>query len=475
MRTVRTLLTGLIALAFAVLVVSCGGSGGGSTAGGAATVSKGAIESFGSVTVNGVKFRVAGATLHLRDDKIDKVLQNETEIQNSLEKGMVITVKGKLDDNGLTGAASEIEFRDTLTGRIDDKGADFIKVMGQTIFLDDNAKPLLATLAINDNVRISGLADDKGGLRATHAKRLDDQAEFEVKGFVAGFNGGTTMTLLLSPTATSGLTVDLSSAVLPAIGIKDGDFVEVKSAVSPSNSVISATRVELEDEIKAGENDEFEVEGFVANLAGSTFMIGDMQVSFNSDTRFVNGAASDLVAGAKVEAEGLIVNSILVAEKIAFKDNIRIRAQVTAIDADAATLTILGITVSVPGSTEIRENGNAVALAALTGRFVDLRGRVGADGLNIIASRIDPRNNDPGEAMLRGPVSSSSEAGNTLTIAGILINTAGAEFKGSGESHSIISSTQFFASLTPNITVVKALWKPFTSTTAPAKEVELES
>lgn len=475
MRTVRTVLTGLIALAFAVLVVSCGGSGGGSTAGGTTTVSKGAIESFGSVVVNGIEFRVAGAKLHLRDDKIDKVLQNEAEIQNNLEKGMVITVKGKLDDNGLTGAATEIEFRDVLIGRIDDKGVDFIKVMGQTIFLDDNVKPLLATLAINDNVRISGLADDKGGLRATHVKRLDDQAEFEVKGFVSGFNGGTTMTLLLSPTATTGLSINLAGAALPAAGIKNGDFVEVKSAISPADGVINATRVELEDEIKAEENDEFEVEGFVANLAGSTFMVGDMQVSFNSATRFVNGAATDLVAGAKVEAEGLIVNGILMAEKIAFKDNLRVRAQVTAVDTDASTLTILGITVSVPGSAEIRENGNAVALAALTGRFVDLRGRVGADGLNIIASRIDPRNNDPGEAMLRGPVSASSETNNTLTIAGILVNTAGAEFKGSGESHSIISATQFFASLTPNVTVVKVLWKPFTSTTAPAKEVELES
>jgi hypothetical protein len=204
-------------------------------------------------------------------------------------------------------------------------------------------------------------------------------------------------------------------------------------------------------------------------------MVGDMQVSFNSDTRFVNGAASDLVAGAKVEAEGLIVNGILVAEKIAFKDNLRMRALVTSVDSDASTLTILGITVSVPGSVDIRENGNAVTLAALTGRFVDLRGRVGADGLNIIASRIDPRNNDPGEAMLRGPVSASSEADNTLVIAGILINTAGTEFKGSGESHSIIAATQFFASITPNVTVVKVLWKPFTSTTVPAKEVELES
>lgn len=470
MKSIRTATAGLIALAFAALLGSCGGSGSGTAAGNGTTVSKGAIERFGSVVINGVEFRVAGATLHLRDDNVNKVLQSEAEIRNNLETGMVVTVRGRVDDSGLTGTATEIEFRDALIGRIDDKGADFIKVMGQTIFLDDSTRPLLATLAVNDIVRISGLADDKGGLRATHVKRLDNAAEFEVKGFVSGFSGGT-MTLLLSPTATSGLTVDLSNATLPAAGIRDGDFVEVKSAVSPADGVISATRIELEDELKAQENENAELEGFVANLSGSGFVIGGMQVAFTDATRFVNGVASDLSAGMKVEAEGVIANGILMATKIVFKDNLRIRAQVTAVDTGASTLTILGITVGVPGSAEIREDGNTVPLAALIGRFVDLRGRTGADGLGVAASRIQVRNNDPGEAILRGPVSAASAADNTLTIAGILVNAAGAEFKG---EEAIITQAQFFAAITPNATVVKVLWRPFVSTAAPAKEVELE-
>jgi len=479
MRTLSRAVTGLIALAFAALGASCGGSGGGSTTGGTAagtaTVSKGAIESFGSVVVNGVEFRVAGATLHLRDDNIDKVLLNETELQNNLEKGMVITVRGKLDDNGLTGAATEIEFRDALIGRIDDKGVDFIKVMGQTILVDDNIKPLLATLAINDVVRISGLADDKGGLRATHVKHLDNLAEFEVKGFVSAYSGGSTMTLLLSPTATTGLTINLSGAVLPAGGIKNGDFVEVKSAVSPADGVITATRIKLEDEIKALEHEQVEVEGFVANLVDSSFMIGATQVAFGSTTIFRNGVAADLSAGMKVEVEGNILNGILVARKITFKDNLRIRAEVTAVDSAGTSLTILGVNVIVPTNLEIRENGNALATAALAGRFVDLRGRVGADGLGITATRIDVRNSNSGDATLRGPVSAASAAGNTLTIAGITVNTAGAAFSGNDSANSAITPAQFFASLVPNLTVVKVRWAPFTSTTAPAKEIELEN
>ena len=475
MKSVRTALIGLIALAFAALVASCGGSGGGSTAGGTATVSKGTIERFGSMAVNGVEFRVAGATLHLRDDNIDKVLQNEAEIQNNLEKGMVVTVKGRLDNNGLTGAATEIEFRDALIGRIDDKGADFIKVMGQTIVLNDNAKLQLAGLAINDNVRISGLADDRGGLRATHLKRLDNVAEFEVKGFVSGFTGGTTMTLLLSPTAPTGLSINLAGAVLPAEGIKDGDFVEVKSATSPADGVITATRIKLEDELKAAENENAEFEGFVANLSGSSFMIGATQVTFNTNTRFISGVAADLANGAKVEAEGLIVNGILMAKKIAFKDNLRISALVTAVEPSGSNLTILGKNVTLPSMLDIRESGNILAPAALVGRFVDLRGRLGADGVGITATRIDVKNNDPGEAILRAPVSAASAVDNTLTIAGILVNTTGSEFKGNDAPHSVIAAAQFFNSIVPNVTAVRVSWRPFTTTAAPASEVELEN
>jgi hypothetical protein len=475
----RRALVGLIALTFAALGSSCGSSGGGTTASGTAngavTVSKGAIERFGSVVVNGVEFKVAGATLHLRDDKTDKVLQNEAEIQNNLDLGMVITVKGKVDANGLTGAATEIEFRDALIGRIDDKGVDFIKVMGQPIVLDDSIKAQLASLNVNDIVRISALADDKGGLRATNVKRLDNQGEFEVKGFVSAFSGGTTMTLLLSPTATTGLSIDLSAAALPAGGIKNGDFVEVKSAVSPANGAIIATRVELEDEIKALENEEAEFEGFVANLSATGFMIGTTQVAFDSATVFKNGVAADLAAGTKVEVEGNILNGILMARKISFKDNLRINAKVTAVNSAGTSLTILGKAVTLPSNLDLRENGNALAPAALAGRFVDLRGRVGAGGLNITATRIDVKNNDPGDAMLRGPVSAATASDNKLTIAGITVNTAGADFKGSDDMHGIITAAQFFAAIVPDVTVVRVRWNPFTSITAPAKELELES
>src|SRR6185369_13301432 len=104
-----------------------------------------------------------------------------------------------------------------------------------------------------------------------------------------------------------------TGATLPAGGIKNGDFVEVKSAVSPADGVLTATRIKLEDELKAAENENAEFEGFVANLSGSTFMIGNTQVAITSATIFRNGVAADLTAGMKVEVEGVIANGILMA------------------------------------------------------------------------------------------------------------------------------------------------------------------
>src|SRR6185369_1907888 len=110
-------------------------------------VSKGVIDKFGSIFVNGIEFKTDGATLHLRDDKTDKVLESEAQVQDFLKKGMVVTVKGLVSKTGLTGTAQEVEFRNTMQARIDDNGVDLtnntITVLGQKIVVDDNIRSLL--------------------------------------------------------------------------------------------------------------------------------------------------------------------------------------------------------------------------------------------------------------------------------------------------------------------------------------------
>ncbi len=132
MRIVQRTVMAACALLTLAFVAACGGGGGGSAPAATTTVNKGVIEKFGSIFVNGVEIKTVGARLHLPDDlnKPEVELQNEVEIQNHLRTGMLVTVKDVVDNNGLHKAA-EIEFHDNLEGLVDDKGVDFIMVMGQ--------------------------------------------------------------------------------------------------------------------------------------------------------------------------------------------------------------------------------------------------------------------------------------------------------------------------------------------------------
>jgi len=327
----QALVLAAVGLITSLSLAACGGSGSGSGDGtGAATttVSKGVIDTFGSIKVNGVKFKTVGATLHLRDDATpDRVLQTETEIGNLLKLGMVVTVKGRVDDDGVNGTATEIEFRDTLKGRIETKIDDRLTIMGQTVFADDS----LGTFNVGEDVQVSGLIDDKGGLRATHIERKTGLGEFEAKGFVKDFTGtgDTAFTLLLSPTAATGITVNIGlSTVLPPAGIKNGDFVEVKADASAGT--LTAKRIEIEDELKAGENENMEFEGFISSISGDDFVVNGQTVRITGATIFRSGAKADLTIGMKVEAEGRFVNGVLIASKVSFKDNFRIDATATA-------------------------------------------------------------------------------------------------------------------------------------------------
>jgi len=470
MRTIRRAAMaacGLVTLAF---LAACGGSGGTPTA--TTTVTNGVVEKFGSIFVNGVEIKTAGAKLHLPDDlnKPEVELQNEAEVQNHLKAGMVVTVRDLVDDKGLHKAA-EIEFRDNLQGVVDDKGVDFITVMGQKILVDDPAK--LAGINIGNRVEVSGLPDANGLLHASHLTLKNSNGDFEVKGFVSnlGTNG---FTLLLTPNATDGIPVTPASGVAFPAGLKNGDFVEVKSAASGATLV--ATKVEMENMlIKVAENEKMGVEGFIGalDLSNGRFTLGNGQVvALSVATRFVGGIRDDLALGMKVEAEGAIVGGILMAEKLSFKDNIRINANATAVDTTAKTISILGLTVSYNSGTDLKDGGTTLDPATLAGKNVEIRGMLSSAG--IVATRVDLKNSTLAvDAFIRGPVSAVNPP-NSLTIAGLAIDTRIAAFK--GVTGNPMSADALFAAITLNTTVVKARWNPFSGDPiAPVKEVELEN
>jgi hypothetical protein len=453
-----------------VLSACRGGSGSsGGAANGAMVITRGAITAHGagSITVNGVALATPSATV-----RIEKSERPESE----LETGMVVTVKGHFDDR--TGTATEIEFEDAVKGKVGAKSGDVISVGGHTVRVDDSTEyddsaARLAGLSVGDRVRVSGVADDRGGLRATRIDSLDDASEdVELKGYVSSLSG-TGFTLRVSPDATEYYAVTLApGATLPA-RIADGAYVEVRSEGPAVGGAIVAASVSLEDRFD-DEASEVEVEGLVTSGNSAEFMVDGQRVRTGASTRWAFGDPADLVPGVKVEAEGrLDAGGVLDAEKVSFRAVVRIRAAASdvALAGVSGTLTLLGIPVSLSSLTDWRISPSAVG----NGVVVEVRGYPSRDGAGVVATRIEEESGE--RIFLTGPVAAEDGAAGTLGILGHTIATdSGTEYHPHA-SESQLSRSAFFDAVEPGRTVVRARGRDasaLSGTTLLAEELELE-
>lgn len=340
MRTyIRKVSLTMMSIGLSAALAACGGGGGGSTAAGGGTsagttgFTRGAITGFGSVHVGDKIFSTSGATVKKRlDDGPDHIPGADDSV---FRVGMVVEVFHKSGDNN----AVEIRFKDDLEGPVSNLAAgppvtfDVLGVHvvtdGNTNFddsLDDHPSTgiTLATLANGNVVEVSGLFDGNGVLHATfiEAKKAaaDANDKFEIKGTIAALAGtapNQTFTVNGASFATDNNT---RLHDLPAGGLANGMFVEVKT--SSTTAPFLATDVEgtFEDpEIEAEDADEVSIEGYVAGLSGSdpnwSFTLAGVTVTTSAAT---TGHA--LVApNAHIEAEGPMVGGVMQARKIGLR------------------------------------------------------------------------------------------------------------------------------------------------------------
>lgn len=427
-------------------------------------VTRGAItaSSAGTVTVNGIQLSTASSTARADGKSVDPA---------SLAKGMVVTVRGAFDDHG--GEATEIEMEHAVEGRIDDKGVDFLDVGGQRVHVDGSTEfqqsrsAGLASYAVGDVIAVSGVADDRGGLRAS---RIDDSPrqaapsashdDFDLQGFASNIVAGTSFELRITPDAAERWLVTIAGVTMPA-GFKDGARVEVHSLSAPAAGTapvlgtITASAVDLEDGLDAADDHgELEIEGIVTSGASASFVIDGMTVLTDAATTWSLGAPADLVAGVKVEAEGPVDGSgALHATKVSFRPGVRITAALQNVswDGTSGTATILGIPVQLPSFARYD-------VAPAEGVNVELRGNPTASGNGVVALRLaQPSGGSSTRVFIRAVVtakSSANAAAPTFTILGFAVTTAGAQLQ--AVDGSTVSADAFFAAVDAGKTVVKA-------------------
>ncbi len=446
----------LLALLAVAALAGCGGGGGyGSSESSGGTGGTGVsigVMTVGSVVVNGVRYDDSAASITI-DDSAATAAQ--------LRDGMVVKVRGRRNADGVTGTAERVEVENEVRGTVQSTNAAALPpsfvVVGQTVLVDDltvfdNFTPVpnspseaVGALTVASIVEVHGQRDVAGNIRASRIELLNANPLLdELRGRVTGLDTGARTFNL------SGVPVSYTPTIVitPAgASLAENALVEIHGNFNGTTFV--ATRIDLEDledaQFDPAENEDFEAEGFIVGFTAhpGTFTINGRTVQTTVSTRFENGSAADLANNVKVEAEGRLSGSTLVADKISFRRSRVILtgvATVTGSIPGGGTLEVFGRSVQITSVTELRHSGGIT-----NGERVEVRGFLDSGG-QIVAERVEDNPGGGSADILQARVTAKN--GNLLTLLGISADLTGAtRFEDANDQ--LITRAAFLAAVTP--------------------------
>ena len=440
----------MLAFALAATLVGCGGSGGSTNENPPASATPqttvGRITGFGSVYVNGVEYETDGSSYDVDDATASG--------DDSLAVGMVVKIQGSVNPDGRTGNAESISYDDDIEGIVENLAVDpndpnvkTFTIMGVSVQAEsgstnfegeDDPTFSFETIADGDNVEVSGEFSGDVLIASYIEKQDASDDDFEAKGTVDQYNGSDFFVLVLRNGATLNVTV-AAGADIPSAGIVNGQFVEVEGTIpDPVNAPDSllATKVELEDDDRIGDDDEDEVEikgTLNFDAATETWSVMDVALSFDGSTEYspesLEGAIADGSAeGLYVEVEGQYVNETLLVDEIELEEeNLEFKADVADVAATGprdgtVTLSFGAATgtldVQVDADTMFLDD-DAMAQFDLTtismGDKLEIKAHEAADG-SLHATKLQLED-DPGYE-IEGPVDAIDD--NSIDVLGIV-------------------------------------------------------
>jgi len=413
-----------LALLFLFGVVACGGEGQVAGGGiGGTGISQGPVTGFGSVWVNGVEFSTTNATI-TRD--------GAAVTQDDLELGMLVTVYGTINGDGISGTASSVSYAKELEGPISAlPNANTLTVLGQTVLVDNLTKikingvdATISDLQAGDTVEVSGLPTPTG-FRATYIEAKSLGAEVELKGKINAVANG-----IITIGAQNIDIRALSTSFTPQLG----DYVAVKGTLLGGGATLLANSIEQKSRaLGAADKDNAELQGYVTTVtAASDFVVDAQPVRTSSQTRFKGGTAADIKTGARLEVTGALVNGVLLATKISFEDDLNLEGDVTSVSGTTITIdTNSGLAIEI--NATLTEGATTVIKV---GDHVKLRGRK-LDATHLLATELEVSAAGGGtrSVELQGAIDSISIP--FIRVLGLSIDTTTiASFGGDGVSNS---------------------------------------
>jgi hypothetical protein len=338
------------AAAMVTLVVACGGggSGGGSgddvSASSESVVARGVITQLGSIWVNGVEYETPNGGKYSDDDSSSSVANYKV--------GQVVSVRGRRNDDGVSGTADEVEYEAEIEGE-----ASGGQINGITVLINEktNTDDIAGnTLVDTQRYEVSGFWINENTIEATYIKEDDDSdSDDEIKGFVKNDDD------VAKTFEVRGITFNWTGTP----DVSNDDFVEVHfgSCTTPPNVTCQAIKVEFEDDFfDRAEGLEVEIEGAVDLSTNGCPAEADFKVdgvcidSTSKPAQWLDGLTEfgDLVQGSRVEVEGHMVgtapNNYLRADKIKGRGNrVRISSVAETVDTVACTFTLIEGNISV--------------------------------------------------------------------------------------------------------------------------------
>ena len=443
-------------VAIGLFTAGCGGGGGGGIAstgggggiGGTGITSTGTIDGFGSIFVNGVEFETTNSQISL---------DGVTSTEDNLRLGMVVTVRGTVNDDGKTGTADQVLFDDEVQGPVAaieqslDGDTLLVTVLGVSIIAERTGTVFddvsFDTLAVGDLVEVSGFVENGQQLRATRIEKKSSfvagVSEVEVKGIVSGRTG---TTFNLNTFVVDYSTADLSE--VPGGSVADGMQVEVRGTLT--DNVIMASRVEEEDDLTDDFEDEdrISIQGAITNFVNpSNFLVNGIAIDASSAELEPVGLV--LANGVVVEAEGLWRGTTLKAETVkSRRGRIELEAKVASVNAAESTITLQffsgTVTVQVDSTTLLDDDTDQADPLRLgdiaSGNFLEVEAIKTGDSL--VATRV--RRDEQDDDILQAQVERFN-AGVDITLQGVTFSTAGAQF--TNQDNSALSSEIFFGQL----------------------------
>ncbi|MGH1486066.1 MAG: DUF5666 domain-containing protein [Cellvibrionaceae bacterium] len=442
---------------------ACSGGGGSASnggIGGTGAIAKGEIDGFGSIFVNGIKYNTDSANIFIDD---------ETSLESNLRLGMMVLVKGEINEDGLSGTADTVYYEDEITGPI---SSLMLNTDGNEILLDVLDVTIVAnkvdtvfenvsfdTLSINDVIEVSGVPNSAGEIIASRIQKIENfisgTSEINIKGRVTN--------LLASTFSLGSLTVDFSAADLSKVSNSTlTESMQVKVKGTLSGTTITADRIkEQNNPLNDANNEDIKVsiESIITNyISISNFMLDGITVDASNAS--LEPSTLILADGIRIEAEGMIIDGILVASEIkAENGGIKLHANVATVSPSENNITLQfasgdRITAIVDNRSRLvdgRGGQNTLSLSDISaGEFVEIKALLG-DGDNIIIKKLN-RYDESDDEIIQGPVENFT-ANSSITILGITYlvdNTAGGTtFEDINDIE--IDTNTFFSGLTTGV------------------------